>query len=77
MSCQRVEQTVTLPSHLILYFDQISVIIEILYLRITELEGTSEMLLIRVAHINSTLSRGLETYMDNQLQFSQGPYEIN
>ena len=77
MSCQRVEQTVTLPSHLILYFDQISVIIEILYLRIIELEGTSVMLLIRVANIHSILSRGLETYMDNQLQFSQRPYEIN
>lgn len=40
-------------------------------------EGTLEMLLIRVANIHLILSRGLETYVDNQLQFSQRPYEIN
>lgn len=34
------------------------------------------MLLISIANIHSILSRGLETYMDYHIQFSQQPYEI-
>lgn len=45
-------------------------------MRIIELERTLVMLLISIANIHSILSRGLETYMDYHIQFSQQPYEI-